>query len=295
MIDISSIPNVRFKKTGSGYEFEVLKLADLFAQKDRLPIDLEQPHRVQFHNLFFITSGEGTHHIDFVPYRFRPGTLLFLAPGQVHSFDIQSGAEGYAVLFTTRFLEEKLIHSDIPSFSRLYNYHLHEPTLQPHETDCEEFHILFNEIAREYERRSHFGAEEILRLLLKVLLLKLERFKRTAVESRINTELLDRFHQFRDCLGKHCQQTRKVVAYAAMLKISSKHLNTICKSVAGTTAKQCIDDFLILEVRRVLATSAGSVQELAYDFGFDEPTNFVKYFKKHTGQTPAQFRALFTK
>lgn len=295
LMDTSSIPKIGFKETGSGVEFEVLKLAELFAQKDCLPVDIEQPHRVYFHHVFFMTAGEGSHHIDFVSYPFSPGTLLYIAQGQVHSFDIQPGTDGYAVFFTTRFLKENLIHSDTPSFSRLYNYQLYEPVLQPTEFDGEEFLTLFSEIAREYGRLRLSGAEEILRLLLKVLLLKLERVKPTGVAGQTKAEWLARFERFRDCLGKHYLSTRKVRDYADMLRVSPKHFNTICKSVAGTTAKQCIDDFLILEVRRVLATSADSVQELAYAFGFDEPTNFVKYFKKHTGQTPAQFRALFTK
>jgi YesN/AraC family two-component response regulator len=33
-----------------------------------------------------------------------------------------------------------------------------------------------------------------------------------------------------------------------------------------------------------------SVREISEHTGFDEPTNFVKYFKKHSGQTPEKFR-----
>ena len=216
----------------------------------------------------------------------------FYIPVTPKTFEIMAAG---SVLFTNRFLKENLIHSDIGSFSRLYNYHLHAPVIQPKEIAGEEFHTIFIEISKEYGRRKKPGTKEILRLLLKVLLLKLERVKQTAVAGQTNSEQLAKFDHFRDYLAKHYQTTRKVNAYAEMLRISSKHLNTICKSVAGVTAKECIDDFLTLEIRRVLATSAESVQELTYSFGFDEPTNFVKYFKKHTGKTPAQFRALFTK
>lgn len=52
---------------------------------------------------------------------------------------------------------------------------------------------------------------------------------------------------------------------------------------------------MVLEIKRALATSNASVQEITYTFGFDEPTNFVKYFKKHTGYSPAQFRNMYMK
>jgi len=29
--------------------------------------------------------------------------------------------------------------------------------------------------------------------------------------------------------------------------------------------------------------------------GFDEPTNFIKYFRKHQAKTPIEFRKLFDK
>jgi AraC-like DNA-binding protein len=51
-------------------------------------------------------------------------------------------------------------------------------------------------------------------------------------------------------------------------------------SISGTTAKQCIDKFMVLKMNGVLATSNNSIQELSDKFGFDEPTNFINYFKK---------------
>lgn len=71
-----------------------------------------------------------------------------------------------------------------------------------------------------------------------------------------------------------------------MLKLSPKHLNTICKSVSARTVKQCIDDYLVEEMKRRREISGERVQEIALGFGFRESTNFIKYFKKHTGQSP---------
>ncbi|MFC1653158.1 helix-turn-helix domain-containing protein [Planctomycetota bacterium] len=69
-----------------------------------------------------------------------------------------------------------------------------------------------------------------------------------------------------------------------------KHLNEICKRITGRTVKKCIDNHVILEMKRRLASSDISIKELAYITGFDEPTNLVKYFKKYTNQSPSQFK-----
>lgn len=213
----------------------------------------------------------------------------------MHAFEVRPNIQGYVVLFTADYLKANLIHSDIVSFYRLYNYHLHEPVMQPQETGGEDFQTIFKQIKKEYAHPDRFGNDEILRLLLKVLLLKAERIKRTVIAEQKNADWFIRFDQFREYLGKHYSSTRSVKDFAKMLRISPKHLNTICRSVSGTTAKQCIDNFMVLEIKRVLATSGNSIQEMAYAFGFDEPTNFVKYFKKHVGQSPTQFRKTITK
>ena len=69
-----------------------------------------------------------------------------------------------------------------------------------------------------------------------------------------------------------------------------KHLNIVCKEVINKTAKQYIDEFVILEAKRNLVNSTIKSTELAYLMGFEESTNFVKYFKKHTGFTPNHFK-----
>ena len=79
-----------------------------------------------------------------------------------------------------------------------------------------------------------------------------------------------------------------------MMQLTYTHLNRIVKAVTGNTAKAFIDSFVILEAKRHLAVSDISVKELTYVMGFDEPTNFVKYFKKHTGLSPVKFKKTLT-
>ncbi len=255
---------------------------------------LSHHHRVKFHNIIYITEGEGTHYIDFKPYAFSPGSLLFISQEQVQAFDVRSDIRGYLLLFTNEYLKTNLIHSDVLFLYRLYNYHLHTPVMEPQETVTESMSNLFKEMKKEYDYPDQFAKDEILRLFLKTFLLKAERIKRTVISEQKNTEWFIKYVDFKECLTSHYMETRSVKEYAKKLKISPKHLNIICKSLSGVTAKQCIDNFMVLEMKRVLVTSDDSVQEISYSFGFDEPTNFVKYFKKHSDQSPAQFRKTFT-
>lgn len=294
-MDVFNIPQIEFyKRKGALFEFEVVPLEKILSRQGTLNHELDKPHRVHFHNIVYITQGEGRHYIDFQSYGFSPGSLIFISKGQVHSFDVQPEIGGHVVIFTKEFLEKNLIHCEVDSLYRLYNQHLHAPVIPPRQTEEEGIPELISEINREYFRQDPFAKEEILRSLLKVLLLKTERIKQSVNTGQKNTEWLILFGRFKEYLENHIASTRSVKDFAAMLRISTKHLNTVCKAISGSTAKQYIDDFLTLEIKRFLVTSDSSVQEISFNFGFEEPTNFVKYFKKHSGVSPAKFRKTYT-
>jgi len=285
------IPQVSFHKPKKGkFEFEVLTLTHLFSRKDSLACPLDRPHRLGFYQILYITKGEGRHYIDFKPCEYSTGSLLFVSPGQVHAFEVNRNADGFILLFTEEFLTKNMVHSDTLTFSRLYNYHLYPPDIPPIDTSVLVFNPIINEIYNEYIFAHTVAKEEMLRTLLKLLLLKAERIKQTLAPREKNAEWMTRFSEFRHLVAARFTETRNADAYAAMMSISYAHLNKITKAVTGNTAKSFIDNFIILEIKRQLAVSDISVKELTYVMGFDEPTNFVKYFKKHTRKSPAQFK-----
>lgn len=78
--------------------------------------------------------------------------------------------------------------------------------------------------------------------------------------------------------------------YAGLLFITPNHLNALCKASVGKSAGEMIRDRLLLEAKRMLANSAMSVSEIAYDLRFEDNAYFSRFFKKYTGHTPEEFR-----
>ena len=250
---------------------------------------------MEFYHIIFITKGSGEHFVDFKKYKYKAGSILFISKGQVHAFEVYPDRDGFVILFTEAFLSKNLIHSDILSLYRLYNYPFQVPIIQPEQIGKSNFLRMIREIYDEYNSPDGFAKEEMLRLLLKLILLKAERVKNTLLPKEKNSEWFIKFGIFRNMLENRFTETRNAKEYAKKMNISYKHLNEICKSLTGNTAKEFIDNFVILEIKRHLAISDISIKELTYELGFDEPTNFVKYFKKHTLQSPSQFRRILTK
>jgi len=72
--------------------------------------------------------------------------------------------------------------------------------------------------------------------------------------------------------------------------MSEKNLSRVCSAAAGFTAKACIAQRLTLEAKRLLAHTTLAVQTIAFELGFEESTNFGKFFRKETGMTALAFR-----
>lgn len=123
---MKTIPTIAFfKKSKVKIEFDIFTIKNLFFRQDQLDHPLDKPQRVDFYHILYITKGEGIHHIDFHPYHYITGSIVFISKGQVHAFEVQSDIEGFLILFTDDFLSKDLIHSDILYFHSLYNYHQH--------------------------------------------------------------------------------------------------------------------------------------------------------------------------
>lgn len=286
-----AIPTIAFRKTHKkNLEFEIFTIQSLFNRAPILHHSIEEPHRINFYIIQYITQGTGSHHIDFQSYPYDTGSLIFISKGQAQSFEVRKDTDGFMILFTESFISKNLIHSDMLSLYRLYNYHLHTPVLTGKEGG-NDFKPLVREMYKEYRCSDDFAKEDILKLQLKLLLLKAEKIKRTRIEEEKNAAWLERFTIFQNHLEKGYEQTRNAKDYADKMGVSYKHLNEITRSITGSTAKEFIDRFLILEAKRQLATTDISIKELTYEMGFDEPTNFSKFFKKHTHHSPSKFRS----
>lgn len=93
-------------------------------------------------------------------------------------------------------------------------------------------------------------------------------------------------------LGENCRQERKLSFYADRLCVSSKYLTVLIRKASGRSAHQWIVDFVIAESKRLLQNSHSTILEVCYEMNFPNQSFFTKYFRKHTGQTPTEYKSI---
>lgn len=184
----------------------------------------------------------------------------------------------------TRFLQSTVLFNDLFSIAPIEL-----------ETMAPEFSQLFALLQSEYKKGNDRYQPDILRNYLHNLLLVSEREKSKQHTSSLKKGAdLDYVMLFKDFLEAGFRNQKQVSSYARQMLVTEKRLNQATAKILGKTPKEIIDDRVMLEAKRLLAHTTENVKGIGYGLGFEEPTNFIKYFKKNSGCTPIEFRESHT-
>lgn len=246
---------------------------------------LGQLQRPAFHHLITLHSGELTHTADFTDYQLQPGCWLWTRPGQVQRWSERHHAEGTVVMFEARVVDS--------STQRLAGVDdVHAPVFRAPSTAesgalTASLQVLRNEFQTPITSRPLPVHTAALRHALSLLLLRLAHLDSAApAEGLVDTAFL----RFRAAVEQGFMHGRSVASYAHDLGYSARTLSRATEQAVGVSAKDFIDRRVVLEAQRLLAHTDQPANRIATDLGFSSGTNFTKFFRKHTRQTPLQFR-----
>lgn len=102
-----------------------------------------------------------------------------------------------------------------------------------------------------------------------------------------NEQLCQNFTQL---VFQHYTQTRNVSWYANKLGITHAYLCRIVKDVTGNTCINIISYMVIMDAKSQLKLSNLSIQSISDALNFPNMSFFGKYFKRHTGMSPLEYR-----
>ncbi|MFI7599375.1 AraC family transcriptional regulator [Actinoplanes sp. NPDC049681] len=254
-----------------------LSETDLTAEQPR-------PRRLPYHLLALTTAGHGTVEIDFDLLPVRPGTLLWIRPGQALRFGVEPGLDASLVTWSRDLLSAAEVRGvpldDLPGPTRW------QLAGEDEDAVITEVAQLGVDCARHPSGAVAAGLlrHQLAVLLLRIALLSGEHRGASTAEART-------FARFRRDLEDDHPHTRRVEDYAARIGCSVRTLTRASLAVTGRTAKQVVDDRVALEARRLLACTDLSVADIGRRLGFGEPTNFGRFFHREVGMSPGAFRA----
>ena len=254
-----------------------------------------KPHIHSYFQIIWFKQGKGKHFIDFEAHDITDNTILFVAKNQVHYFDDNTDYQGVLLHFNETFIVQKDNETDFFLKCNLFN----NPYLQPLCALKKPTAVIFEEyiaqIKREFSNPDKFGKEELLKSYLKAFLIQIQRVKQACeqTEEHISVIFDDKKVQlikFINLIDENYTKGVTVSEYAKLLFISSRTLSDITNQQLNKTPSKMIQERIVLEAQRLLLYSDLNVNQIGYRLGFDDPSYFVKYFKKYTNLSPLGFR-----
>lgn len=278
------------------YDFEPA-VSLQFDVEDLLPFyqthreQFASPHRTGFHQILWFRKGIA-HTVDFESLPIRPDTLVFLTRDTVHQFTDEASFECKGIMFSDQFFAKSESDLRFLSSSNLFNGLFPVTYLYLSTDEAQLFAGLVAQMETELKVERDAFQQEILRNLLHNFLLHCERNLngQPRYAALRNESSFGSVVSFRQLIEEHFRMHKQVSQYAEMLHLTPRRLTIATGKAFGKTPKQLIDDRLVLEAKRLLVHSPDSIKEIGFDLGFEEPTNFIKYFRKQSGITPAEFR-----
>lgn len=277
-----------FEGQWKGKDFYVITSDSFGARRHIFPC----PFRTDYMAIFVATGGSATITLNQTPYPLERNSLLVVSPNTVRDM-IDTGRETSVVgiIFSRNFLiksglnEHSLAAFDF--FLLRSNPHL---VLEQEDADTLlDLMLLLKKKSREGKDKAY--TEEMVRHYFMAFLYELASLYRKltglTVKRTRKEELHIRFHQL---LSEHIRAERSVRFYAAKLFVTPKYLSETVKGVTGKTAGEVIDEMVMVEARQLLKDPVTSVAEVAAILNFSDQFFFRKFFKRHGGMTPSEYR-----
>lgn len=246
-------------------------------------------HRHDFYFVLAVQQGSGMHEIDFIQYPVQNNTVFILRPGQVHKLELTADTTGFLLEFDLSFYQPKNTIAD------------HRWKKASGKNFCEveaaRFHRLHTQLAaifQEYSLKQE-GYIEAIKANLDLFFLEYIRQSKNpnSIAKSESGYIQERFEELVRLLETNIVSKKNVSDYAGLLSLSAYQLNSIVKTSVGKTVSDLINEQIVLEAKRHLIATPAQVKEIADSLGYEDPSYFIRFFKKQTGQSPDSFRKNF--
>ena len=222
---------------------------------------------------------------------FHPNDLYVYSPGMtVTIVSASQNYRGICLIADEHITIETPVVRDLVHVAYLPIVQLHEPKISLPADIAQRLHNRMNEIAA-YLHLEHSGKADVLRMLYAVFLLDLhDGQNRAIVHRQVPQRIEELFIGFIRLLSRHFVEHHDIPFYATALNITPTYLSRIVRQVAGRTVVDYVNRMLMVEASFLLRTSSLSISQIADRLHFADVPSFSKFFTRHKGMSPREFR-----
>ena len=252
------------------------------------------PLRFEASSSILVCRGELIVTMDYIPYTLTQHMILERA--NVHlmnAFHASHDFKGYHIIFGRKILNH-LFEEIVPIPKEYALSKRYEPVQK---LDSKDFLLLVDIIERlrnNIRRKDHHFQKgiilnEVRNFIMELSDVEIKKVVTNGEKFEIN-HLEDLAIRFMQLLVEKCKVWHEVSDYSTELCVTPVYLSRTIKSFSGQTAMDWINKVRIAEAKILLRKPDVTVQEVAEMLSFSDQSAFGKFFKKHTGQSPVEYK-----
>jgi AraC-like DNA-binding protein/mannose-6-phosphate isomerase-like protein (cupin superfamily) len=255
-------------------------------------VDLQSPaavHWHEFHELFLVVAGEGTHVMNGVSYSLRRGSAALLTPFDFHGF---VSSTGHGVELVNLVFDEQVLTEEgrrlVLEIAETGPFRLASP--EEMERMSEELKQVADEVrdVRAYRRLG-------LRVALERLLVKFARLPQppeVSVPVPLNDSgVSEPVRVALRYLHHHFSERVALAEVAALVYLSPAYFSERFHAEVGEPFQNYLKRLRVRFAASLLVCSELSVTEVCYASGFQTVPYFSRAFREAAGCSPSQYRA----
>ena len=268
------IPNYKLK---DDEEYRICKL------EEKLTSDFLSPHQHHYFEIIFFTESLKNvyeHSIDFKNYPIVKNRLFFITSRQIHQWLIEkySGEfKGYFIVFNESFVKAD------KALLELFDFLNDAPFLDLDDKEVKIAIKLIELIVEDTDSKNKAYQQSLIEALLHFFV---DKNQKPFLDMSVNQK---RFIELRRLIEEHYKEEKQAYFYAHRMNVSVKRLNEVLKSISSLSITDIIHQRVLLQAKRELSLGSKDIHEVAYMLGYDDPSYFSKFFKKHEGISPSKF------
>ena len=250
---------------------------------------VNEPHKHSTYIAVLFTHGKGEHQIDYTTYPVKPGSVFLLQPGQVHCWKLSKDVEGYVFFHTKEFYDSIFVSRQLHDFPFFF-LDSNEPVIYCSKQELDTVSLIFAEINEEHQAQLPLVKSK-LGSLVDLLYINLSRYYLNNQDIHpANSSAYLKVQKLQRLIDEHFRTEKLPKHYADRMHMTTRHLGRLCQELLNKTTTELIAERLIIEAKRMLTHSDLTIAAVSEQLGFEDYSYFIRFFKKHVGQSPKQFQ-----
>lgn len=239
-----------------------------------------------FHNVYelcFFLSGSRKYIVNNHYFSLNPGEIILIKPLTYHSTQGSSGVSRYVIAFSKEFLLQYFTPKAVNQFLSCFSNH-HFSLNKYYKKTVK----LFEELYLNSKNNEEIAVGISLgNLLFEISQMLPKDNDNILIERNKTEELLEKLLNY---INENISTIKTIKDLADYLQLSESYLSAIFKQNTGLSIMSYIISIRMNNAIKLLTTSNKSIEDIAYECGFESSNYFCNTFKKHMGTSPTKYR-----